>query len=142
LKLASGTFVRVGALRTRLLSAAPVLADAVITGEDRDRVGALAWLNHAEVAALLSEEPRAAGEVVWHPGLAEHLATVLAELNTGAGSASRIIGLVLLATPPDLDAGEITYKGYLNQCRVLATRGHHVDSRYADPLPRHVITPS
>jgi feruloyl-CoA synthase len=140
-KLATGTFVRVGPLRTRLLSAAPVLADAVVTGENRDRIAALAWLNHAEVAALLGDEPQATGEVVWHAGLAEHLSAVLTELGTGAGSASRISGLVLLATPPGLDTGEITDKGYLNQRRVLGARVNHVESLYTDPLPRHVITP-
>ena len=53
-KLSTGTFVRVGALRTALLSAAPVIGDAVITGQDRDTVGALAWLNPAELPAELA----------------------------------------------------------------------------------------
>ena len=52
-KLSTGTFVRVGAVRTALLSAAPLLADAVIAGEDRASVCALAWLNAAEAAKLL-----------------------------------------------------------------------------------------
>jgi len=43
-KLSTGTFVRVGAVRTALLSAAPLLADAVIAGENRACVCALAWL--------------------------------------------------------------------------------------------------
>ena len=50
-KLTTGTFVRVGAVRTALLSAAPVLADAVIAGEGRDRLCALAWLNLTEARA-------------------------------------------------------------------------------------------
>ena len=63
-KLGTGTFVRVGAVRTALLSAAPLLADAVITGEDRASVCALAWLNAAEAAKLLGQEPRVEGELV------------------------------------------------------------------------------
>ena len=51
-KLITGTFVRVGAVRTALLSAVPVLADAVIAGEDRDYLCALAWLNLAEARKL------------------------------------------------------------------------------------------
>ena len=39
-KLASGTFVRVGAVRTRLLSAIPVLSDAVLAGEKGLRIRA------------------------------------------------------------------------------------------------------
>jgi feruloyl-CoA synthase len=50
-KLASGTFVRVGAVRTRLLSAIPVLSDAVLAGENRDYVSALGWLNAAGLDA-------------------------------------------------------------------------------------------
>ena len=56
-KLTTGTFVRVGAVRTALLSAVPLLADAVIAGEGRDFVTALAWLNAAEAARLLGRPP-------------------------------------------------------------------------------------
>ena len=38
-KLLTGTWVAVGALRTRLLSAARVLSDAVICGQDAEYVG-------------------------------------------------------------------------------------------------------
>jgi len=51
-KLATGTFVRVGALRTGLFSSAPVLLDAVITGEERPFVGALAWLNACSTSQI------------------------------------------------------------------------------------------
>ena len=54
-KLDTGTFVRVGALRAAVLSAAPILADLVITGENRSCVGALAWLNAAEAGKLLGD---------------------------------------------------------------------------------------
>ena len=51
--------MRVGAVRTALLSAVPLLADAVIAGEGRDFVTALAWLNAAEAApAAGPPEPR------------------------------------------------------------------------------------
>src|SRR5580693_9373013 len=56
-KLSTGTFVRVGAVRTGLLSAVPVLADAVIAGENRDYAAALAWLNPAEACKLLGRDP-------------------------------------------------------------------------------------
>jgi feruloyl-CoA synthase len=138
-KLGTGTFVRVGALRTALLSAAPVLSDAVIVGESRDSVCALAWLNHGETEALFGTGPLAPADVVEHHGLAAHLARCLEELNLGAGSAGRVERLILLGRPPDLDAGEITDKGYLNQRRVLALRATHVDELYLDPLPSHVV---
>ena len=55
-KLGTGTFVRVGAVRTALLSNIRVLSDAVIAGEHRDYLCALAWLNAAEARALLGED--------------------------------------------------------------------------------------
>src|SRR5262249_51240142 len=105
-KLLTGTWVTVGALRTRLISAAGVLSDAVICGQDAEYVAAMAWVNQAE--ATRSEA-----------SLREHLASALAKLNADAGSAGRIERLLLLAAPPSLDAGELTDKGYLNQRRCL-----------------------
>ena len=61
-KLATGTFVRVGAVRTALLSAVPVLSDVVVAGQDRDFVTALAWLNLAEAAKLLGSDAGFDGE--------------------------------------------------------------------------------
>ena len=63
-KLETGTFVRVGALRTALLSAVPILADAVLAGENRGCVCALVWLNPAETRKLTGAEPRTLGELV------------------------------------------------------------------------------
>ncbi|MEU4670463.1 hypothetical protein AB0F91_21365 [Amycolatopsis sp. NPDC023774] len=60
-------------VRTALFSAAPILADAVITGEDRVEVGALEWLNAAETARVLDAVPSPEGEVVHSSVLAAHL---------------------------------------------------------------------
>ena len=51
-KLLTGTWVTVGPLRTRLLGAARVLTDAVICGQDKEYVAALAWVNQAEARAV------------------------------------------------------------------------------------------
>jgi feruloyl-CoA synthase len=141
-KLSTGTFVRVGALRTALLSAAPVIGDAVITGPDRDTVGALAWLNPAELPPSLAGAQLGDGPVLYSPQLAEHLGALLATLNSGQGSASRIERLIVAAQPPSLDDGEITDKGYVNQRRVLANRPELVELLYGDPVPEKVITPA
>jgi feruloyl-CoA synthase len=141
-KLSTGTFVRVGALRTALLSAAPVIGDAVITGPDRDTVGALAWLNPAELPPSLAGAQLGDGPVLYSPQLAEHLGALLATLNSGQGSASRIERLIVAAQPASLDDGEITDKGYVNQRRVLANRPELVELLYGDPVPEKVITPA
>jgi feruloyl-CoA synthase len=124
-KLATGTFVRVGSARAALLSAVPLLSDAVIAGENRDYVTALAWLNPAETRDLAAES------AVIAAALGRHNATV--------GSAGRIERLIILARPASLDAGEITDKGYVNQRQVLAERAHLVELLYADPVAPEVI---
>src|SRR5215831_15225991 len=141
-KLATGTFVRVGALRTALLSCAPVLSDAVITGEERQFVGALAWLNAAEAHTVLGEEPQQQGELIINEALLKTLAQALAGHNERRGTAGRIERLAVMARPPDLDTGEITDKGYVNQRHVLAHRAALVDLLYTDPAPHGVMLAS
>jgi feruloyl-CoA synthase len=138
-KLATGTFVRVGAVRTALLSVIPVLADAVLAGENRDYLSALAWLNAAETRKLLGEDAAAHGELIIDECLHGHLGQALAEHNDAAGSSARIERLLLMAHPAGLDAGEITDKGYVNQRNVLARRAGLVELLYADPIPEGII---
>jgi feruloyl-CoA synthase len=126
-KLTSGTWVRVGAVRSALVSRAGVLQDAVIAGHDREFAGALAWL---------------APGVEDDPGVRDRLAAALAELNREAGSAARIERLLLLTEPPSLDAGEITDKGYVNQRAVLERRAGEIDALYAEPADPRVIVPA
>jgi feruloyl-CoA synthase len=138
-KLMTGTWVTAGTLRLRLLSAARVLSDAVICGHDREYVAALAWVNQAEARKLLSSDEDVALD---DRRLREHLGEALAALNRGAGSAARVERLVLLSSPPSLDAGEITDKGYLNQRACLERRAGVVEVLYADEVAEGVIAPS
>jgi feruloyl-CoA synthase len=138
-KLETGTFVRVGAVRTALLSAIPVLSEAVLAGENRDYLSALAWVNAAEAARVLGEDLHQAPDLIRSEPLREHLAQALAEHNDAAGSSARVERLVVLIEPASLDEGEITDKGYVNQRKVLARRAGLVESLYADPVPDGVI---
>jgi feruloyl-CoA synthase len=157
-KLSTGTFVRVGAVRTALLSAIPLLADAVIAGEGRDFAAALAWLNAAQVRQVLGGDRAAAGgggglaagggpgggeaDVVTDPAVLAHLAAGLAAHQPEGGSASRVERLLVLTEPPSLDGGEITDKGYLNQRRILQLRAALVDRLFAEPKGPGVVTRS
>ena len=51
----------------------------------------------------------------------------------------RVERLLIMARPADLDAGEITDKGYVNQRKVLTGRAALVELLYADPVPDGVI---
>jgi feruloyl-CoA synthase len=138
-KLLTGTWVTVGTLRTRLLSTAEVLSDAVICGQDGEYVAALAWVNQAEARKLCGTDRDVALD---DPRLRRHLERALATLGEGAGSAARIERLLLLADPPGLDAGEITDKGYINQRVCLERRAADVARLYAAPPDPQVLAPA
>jgi len=138
-KLTTGTYVRVGAVRMALLSAMPMLSDAVIAGENRAFACALAWLNAAEARRLLGVEAQPRGELIVDELVHKALAQALADHNATAGSTARVERLVVMARPADLDRGEITDKGYVNQRQVLTNRSALVELLYAQPAPAHVI---
>jgi len=128
-KLTTGTWVSVGTLRLKLVSAlTPIAMDAVITGHDRDEIGALVFVNPAVAASM----PAAA--------LREQVQAALTALRAEGGGSSQVPARVLLlADAPDAQAGEITDKGYLNQGCVLARRAADVAALYAGTDPRVVL---
>jgi feruloyl-CoA synthase len=126
-KLSSGTWASVGPLRARFIAAgAPYVQDVVLTGHDRDWIGALVFPN--------AEACRALDDV--HGWLQELLARLAAE---ATGSSNRIERAMLLDKPPSIDAGEVTDKGSINQRAVLRERASLVDALYAEPPPPGVI---
>jgi len=128
-KLTSGTWVSVGTLRVKLVSAlSPWVADAVITGHDRSELGALLFLS--EAGRALPEAERA-----------ERLRAGLLQLAAEGGGSSQVpTRLRWLDGLPDAASGEITDKGYLNQRIALSRRAAEVAALYADePDARTVL---
>jgi feruloyl-CoA synthase len=118
-KLATGTWVHVGPLRTRFIEHfAPLVRDVVIAGEGRSEVGALIF---------------PAGNVP-----ADEFPTRLKTL-TSTGSSNRIARAIVLDEPPSLDAGEMTDKGSINQRAVLRRREALVEELYTNS-PRVLLT--
>jgi feruloyl-CoA synthase len=129
-KLASGTWVNVGPLRSAFLGAfAPLARDVVIAGEGRDAPAALVVPD--------ADACRALG------GAAQVRAAFAARLKAFAaratGSSNRIARIAILEEALSLDAGEITDKGSVNQRAVLARRAALVESLYAEPPGPGVI---
>jgi feruloyl-CoA synthase len=138
-KLASGTWVNVGALRLRLVGAlAPLVSDAAIAGHGRDCVSALLFMNESACRAAFPEAAALSREALAkHPPLVTEIGHLLTRLNSGSkGSSHCIQRALLLANPPSPEAFEITDKGYLNQRRVLEQRAAAVELLYAEP-PGH-----
>ena len=140
-KLDTGTFVNAGRLRIQAIEASGGLAqDALVAGADRAYVAVLAWPNLAAVAALVGEGV-SAEQAVRHPAVLERVRQGLEAHNAAnPGSSTRIKRLMLMSEPPDLDAGEITDKGYVNQSLALTRRADLVTALFADPAPPGVVT--
>jgi feruloyl-CoA synthase len=136
-KLATGTFVSVGPLRARIQAAgAPYVQDAVITGINRNEVGAMLFL--LPKVRELSDLPDTAGwtEVLESHKVQSYFQKVAQELaKTATGSASRVAKMLLLTEQPSIDIGEITDKGSINQRAVLKNRSTLVDAFHDGKLP-------
>ncbi len=132
-KLASGTWVHVGALRTAAVAAgAPYVQDAVVAGLDREEVGLLVFLGPIACRDLCPgwRWPRDLGG---RPEVRAFLAEAYRRYNAeNPTSSHRIARLMVLAEPASIDANEITDKGYLNQRAVLERRAALVERLYTE----------
>ncbi len=125
-KLDSGTWVSVGTLRPAVVAAcAPLVFDAVICGQDKPYIGALVWPSPGAVKA---EAEAAGGDMAKAlASLSRKIDEKLQAFNARQGGSSRRIQKFrVLTTPPSLDAGEITDKGYVNQRRAQEVRADEV----------------
>lgn len=133
-KLSTGTWVRTGAVRARLLAAlGDVAQDVVITGHERDSVGALIFPNVLTCRTLAGTDPQTSfAEVAVHPSVRDVVTTRLHAYNRdNVGSSTAVHRAVLLDTPPSFESAEITDKGSLNQRAVLAHRAALVDALHS-----------
>jgi len=124
-KLASGTFVVVSDLRLGALGAiGGAVTDAVVCGENQDRIGMLFYPNPTM--------PRAEIEAAVRAGLAAFNAAA-------KGSGGKVARALVLPDAPDAGAGEITDKGYIAQSLARTRRASAVERLFADPLPSDVM---
>ena len=142
-KLSTGTWVSVGNLRTAVVASADnVIQDVVVTGHDRDEIGILVFPNvqgcrslcpdlsiDAQIDVLVeSKNVRAALE----SGLSAHN-------EKNKGSSMRVARARFLIEPPNIDANEITDKGYINQRAVLQRREELVIQLYSSEMQNILI---
>jgi feruloyl-CoA synthase len=106
-------------VRVKLIAAAdPLIQDAVITGHDRNEVGALVFLNPTtKDMSFVAVRSRLAG-----------ILRALAQ--SGSGSSTYPTRLLVMNEAPSIDANEITDKGYMNQRAVLERRAALVEELY------------
>ena len=142
-KLSSGTWVRVGSLRMRLLAHFEgLLQDVVLAGPDRDFVCALFF---PAVAACRKRcnglaDGATTSELVNRP---EVRAAFEEKLNSFAeicaSGSTCVVRALLLDSPPSLEAREITDKGSINQAAVLKNRAAWVERLYQETPPAEIL---
>ncbi|WP_315734776.1 MULTISPECIES: AMP-binding protein [unclassified Bradyrhizobium] len=141
-KLTTGTFVHVGSLRTDAIAAAtPAIHDALVTGQDREYVGLLAWPNLHACRQLVGDPNATFEDVVKHPAVIDCVRRGLEAHNKECeGATSRRIGrAMLMVEPPSIDGHELTDKGYINQRAGLERRAALVERLYAAEPDSDVI---
>jgi feruloyl-CoA synthase len=118
-KLASGTWVNVGGLRTQLLeSFGAAVRDVVLSGPNRARLAALIFLD-AEYCQRQFEITGALAELATHARIEAHVRITLERHNNASGSSRQIASYHIMTRALDPRAGELTEKGAVSQAAVL-----------------------
>ncbi len=135
-KLSSGTWVFVGGLRTNVVNAVQnIIQDTAIAGQNEEELGILVFPNVAGCRALCLDLAADAplSDVIASAEVRDALKAGLQAYNAEhPGSSTRIKRALLMDEPPNIDANEITDKGYLNQRAVIARREASVAKLYSD----------
>jgi feruloyl-CoA synthase len=142
-KLSSGTWVRTGTLRMRLLAHFNgLLQDVVLAAPDRDYVTALFF---PSVESCRKLHPHLAGQRISEVLSNADVRSAFQErLNSFAlhnpGISTHVRRAILLDSPPSMELREITDKGTLNQAAVLKNSSAEVDKLYSERVLREILS--
>ena len=138
-KLLTGTWVRAAQLRIDMLAClAPLAADLVITGADRNQIGVMIFPDVVELEREgfdLADDNGAyrckllAGEI--RRRLAERAREI-------SGSSTLVSRAIVFSEPASMPEGEMTAKGNLNFRKVLTRRAELLERLYDDADPATV----
>jgi feruloyl-CoA synthase len=134
-KLSTGTWVNFAAVRASVIGAcAPLIRDVVLTGLDLNYIGAMIFPDLEACARHAGLPPGTdAQTVVDHPAVRQKFAESLGGLTEkSTGSSNHVARALLMSALPDIDKGEITDKGSINQRAVRNHRADLVAALYQD----------
>lgn len=140
-KMSTGTWVGVGALRSRLIDAmGGLIRDAVIVGEGQDALGALLVPFRPAIERLVPDGPALDERALLvHPVLRAALARRLTDHNTAnPGMSTRISRALMIDQPLSFERGEVTDKGSVNQ-RVVRNGRPDLGDRLAGNGPDVIV---
>jgi feruloyl-CoA synthase len=116
-------------LRLDLIKACePYVQDMAVAGENRSDIGLLIFPS--------PNAPAAPDSPAYRDALRQRIEAYNAR---ESGSSRRIARAIIMTEPPDIDAGEITDKGYLNQRRIIARRAALVEALYSEAPDESVM---
>ncbi len=142
-KLSTGTWVRVGPLRARVLAElGDLVHDVAIAGPDRDFVTALIFPNIDACRSMCAGGAieRTAVDVLRDEAVRSRVRETLGRLACeSVGLSTSVVRAILMEQPPSIDAHETTEKGSINQKAVLSNRAALVDELYAERPTTAVI---
>jgi feruloyl-CoA synthase len=141
-KLSTGTWVNMAAVRGALIrGCAPLVRDVVLTGLNRNHIGALLFLDVDAARKLNPALAKATeAELASSQAVRDAVREALDRLALQAtGSSNLVARAIVLDSPPAMDANEMTDKGSINQRAVMEARATLVEDLYTDPIPAHVI---
>ncbi len=141
-KLNTGTWVNVGVLRAQMIAAGDgLIQDVVITGHDNEFVGAIvfAGVDYCKRITNLGTEV-AMNEIIQHKTVKEKLQEVLNEMAIkNTGSASLVKRAVFADFNLNIDKGEVTDKGSINQRMIIQNHPELVEKLYAFEITNSII---
>lgn len=142
-KLNTGTFVNVGTIRNKvLINGNKLIQDVCVTGSNLSAIGFLIFPKIGACAeyAGLNPNQTTASEILQHPKVQQWFKQFLVEFNKDAtGSSNTVSMLYLMTEAPQLDAGETTDKGNLNQNGILKRRAAMVQELYEKQISNPLI---
>ena len=140
-KLNTATWVHTSVLRSQLILAGKgLIHDAVITGHDREFIGAIIFPGIAYCKSLTGEQNLSYQQIIKHPAVKHKLREVLTELAVKSTGSSNLVQRGLFANfLLNMDSGEITDKGTINQKLVLLHHPETIQKMYSATIENEVI---
>jgi len=140
-KLTTGTWVSVGTLRAQIIAAGNgLIQDVVITGHDNEFIGTIIFPGVEYCKKIMNAENATLHEIINHASVKQKLQEILNALAAkSTGSATLVKRAVFADFALNIDKGEITDKGSINQLLIIQNHPETVARLYAADIDDAVI---
>lgn len=140
-KLNTGTWVSVGTLRAQIIATGNgLIQDVVITGHDNEFIGAIIFVVVDYCKKIIGAHDATLHEIINHAAVKQKLQDILSALAAkNTGSATLVKRALFADFMLNIDKGEITDKGSINQRMIIQNHPETVARLYAVNFDNAVI---